>query len=162
VLQPRAIPWGTFWLGGLVAVALGIPATTLALLALARLVGVGDRTASIEELARLAAVFAAFPAFVTGGGVARRVAHLLVERAPEAAAPTARRLYAAAALLMAFAGIGLAVLIAVPAGGMPAAPLRWLALVPAGALAGGATGLAIAWLTTYRMRRLAGGEEATS
>lgn len=145
-MKVRKIPRGTFFIGGLACVALCLPLTTLAMQLLGRRFGLLRADASIPLLAL---VFAGLPAFLTGGGVARLVAHRLAEEPSGHAWTTA-------AAPMAIAGVGLLLLTAVPTGGLPEKPAQWWPLGVAGLLAGFVTGVAIALLVgprTLRYRR---------
>jgi hypothetical protein len=148
----RKIPRGTFWIGGLAAVAACLPLTTLALLAVAQRLHVGAADASEAQVVTFAAIFAGLPTFLCGGGVARLVAHRLAE----STAPSARRGLVLAAIAMGIGGVGTAILTAVPLGGLPEKPAAWWPIALAGLIAGGATGLAIGLLVggrTLRHRR---------
>ena len=134
-------PRGTFWIGGAVGLALGLPLLSLMLLLAARVLAVGDPTNGLDRIGRMALAFAGFPAFLTGGGVARLAAYR-------------PRALLAGTLAMGAAGIGLAYLTAVPLGGMPEDPIRWAWLALAGLTSGAVTGLAIAGLVETRHRRL--------
>src|SRR5262249_46548459 len=109
-MKPRKIPRGTFWIGGLAALALGLPLTTLALAFLAERLHIGRPDATQAQIGLMAAIFAGLPAFLTGGGVARLVAHRLAE----SPAPRVWRGLVLAVLAMALGGIGIMVLAAVP------------------------------------------------
>ena len=74
-MAQRKTPRGTFWIGGAVGLALGLPLLSMLLYAIAAGVGVGDPATSIDRIGRIALAFAGFPAFLTGGGVARLAAH---------------------------------------------------------------------------------------
>jgi hypothetical protein len=148
-MKARKIPRGTFWIGGLAGVALGLPLTTLALSFLAERMHVGRPDATEAQIATLAAAFAGLPAFLTGGGVARLVAHRLAE----SPAPSAWRGLATGAAAMALGGVGLMILVAVPLGGLPEKAASWWPLGAAGAAVGAVVGLAIAVLVGGRTLR---------
>jgi len=148
-MKPRKIPRGTFWIGGLAALALGLPLTTLALSLLAERMHIGRADATELQIGLLALIFAGLPAFLTGGGVARLVAH----RTVESPAPTARRAIALGTAAMALGGIGIMVLVAVPLGGLPERSVRWWPLAAAGIGVGAVTGLAIGVLAGGRALR---------
>jgi hypothetical protein len=150
----RKVPRGTFLVGGLIAVALGLPLVSVALLGLARVAGIGDPESPLDRIALLSAIFAGFPAFLSGGGVARLAAHRLAEvRFAGGAVPPLSRALVIAALAMGAAGIGIAVLTAVPIGGMPEEPPLWAIVAAAGLVAGAITGVAIGLLVGMRQRR---------
>jgi hypothetical protein len=146
---PRKIPRGCFWIGGLLGVALGLPLTTLALTALAERMRFGRLDATQAQIGILALIFAGLPAFLTGGGVGRLVAH----RIAEAPKPSTGRAVGIGALAMAAGGIGIAVLCAVPLGGLPDRSTRWWPLAAAGALCGALCGAAIGVLVGARVLR---------
>jgi hypothetical protein len=153
-MKVRKIPRGTFWIGGLSAVALGLPLTTLALHVLAGRVLIG-RTEVLEvQIGILALIFAGLPAFLTGGGVARLVAHRLAERDPLGGGRLVPvRALAVGAAAMALCGVGLMLLTVVPLGGLPERPVKWWPLGAAGIGIGIVTGLAIAVLVGARTQR---------
>lgn len=151
-MKLRKIPRGTFWIGGLSAVAVCLPLTALALLAVAQRLHVGAADATEWQAVTFAAIFAGLPTFLCGGGVARLVAHRLAE----SSAPSARRGLILAAIAMGVGGVGTAILTAVPLGGLPEKPAAWWPIAVAGLAAGAATGLAIGLLIggrTLRHRR---------
>jgi hypothetical protein len=148
-MKPRKIPRGTFWIGGLAALALGLPLTTLALAFLAERLHIGRPDATQAQIGLMAAIFAGLPAFLTGGGVARLVAHRLAE-SPE---PRAWRGLVLGVIAMALGGIGIMVLAAVPLGGLPEKSARWWPLGAAGAAVGAVVGLAIGVLVSGRTLR---------
>ena len=148
-MKLRKIPRGTFGLGGLAAAALYLPLITLALQALARLAHVGAAGATDAQILLYAAIFAGIPIFLTGGGVARLVAHRLAE----SHVPSLARGLIAGVLAMGIAGAGLALLAAVPLGGLPEKPERWWPIFAAGVAAGAVTGLAIGLLVASRTLR---------
>src|SRR5215470_5143980 len=61
-MKPRKIPRGTFWIGGLAALALGLPLTTLALAFLAERLHIGRPDATQAQIGTMAAIFAGLPA----------------------------------------------------------------------------------------------------
>jgi hypothetical protein len=148
-MKPRKIPRGTFWIGGLAALALGLPLTTLTLVILAAHHHIGRHDVPEDQVALMAAIFAGLPGFITGGGVARLVAHRLVE----SAAPSTGRAVALGAAAMALGGIGMVVLTAVPLGGLPEQSVAWWPLGAAGAAVGAITGAAIGVLAGGRALR---------
>jgi hypothetical protein len=83
--------------------------------------------------------------------VARLVAHRMAER-PDSGLG---RAVARAAAAMGFAGIGLALICAVPLGVLPEEPKYWWPLAIVGAVAGTVTGVAVAVLAGMRQRRRA-------
>src|SRR5262245_26522208 len=141
------IPRGTFWMGGAVGLALGLPLLSLLLCALAHALGVGDPSTGFDRIGRIAMIFAGLPAFLTGGGVARLAAHRLRD---DPGRPSPKHALVLGAAAMSTGGIGLAYLVAVPLGGMPGEPLRWMWLALAGGCAGGLTGLTIGGLVGLR------------
>jgi MFS family permease len=148
----RKIPRGTFWLGGLAGVGVCLPLTTLALVALAQRFHVGPQAsgdAAEADVALFAAIFAGLPTFLAGGGVARLVAHRLAE----SKAPSSRRGLVIAAIAMGIAGIGAALLTAVPLGGLPENPRAWWPILVAGLVAGFVAGIAIGLLVAGRTIR---------
>jgi hypothetical protein len=147
-MKVRKIARGTFWIGALVTVALGLPLTAIALRALARRAGIGDPEAGLEHILALAAVFAGFPSWLAGGGVARLVAHRMTEREV-----SVRRSLIPGCAAMTAVGMGMAVLTAVPLGGMPERPLRWLPVFLVGAVVGAVVGVAVGILVAMRQRR---------
>lgn len=151
--SPRVISRLTFWLGGLAAVAVGPALVSVALGILARKGGLGAPHAAEDTRLFVALGYAGLPAFVTGGGVARMVAH---RRSEEGAAARFWRDVARGAGAMALAGIGLAVLTAVPLGGLPIEARRWAPLILVGIVCGVPTGLAVAALASVRQRGFVG------
>ncbi len=151
----RKTPRWTFSIGGAVGVALGVPLASLTLLALLSAVGTGDADAGLTRIVRLSVIFAGLPAFLSGGGVARLVAHRLAE-----GAPGMRRALPIGVAAMAAAGAGLEILTAVPVGGMPDDRIAWLGVAGTGAISGALTGLAIAALVGMRVARHHRPEEA--
>ena len=150
---PRVISRLTFWLGGLAAIAVGPPLISVALGILARKSGLGDPHAAEDTRLFVALGYAGLPAFVTGGGVARLVAH---RRYEEGSGARLWRDIARGAGAMALAGIGLAVLTAVPLGGLPIEAARWAPLLLVGIACGVPAGLAVAALASVRQRVYAG------
>ncbi len=157
-MKPRKVPRGTFWIGALSGVALGLPLTTVALGLVADRLHIGRSDVTQAQIGVLALIFAGVPAFLTGGGVARLVAHRLAE----STAPTAGRALVLGAVAMALGGIGLVVLVAVPLGGLPERAARWWPLAAAGVVVGAVTGLAIGVLVGGRALRHRGRAEAGS
>ena len=150
--EVRKIPRTTFVVGGLVAATFGLCSLAVTLSFVARHLGVGNPSAPMEHLLAAGLVFAGLPALLTGGGVARLVAHRVEERA-EINATSLAHAAAIGAAAMGIASAGLAFLVAVPLGGLPVAPLRWLPLAGAGVAAGLATGLVIGGLVGARQLR---------
>src|SRR5215831_6661297 len=148
-MKARTIPRGTFSLGGLLATALSLPLTTLALRAVARRMHIGAADASESDVLVFAAIFAGLPTFLSGGGAARLVAHRLVEHP----APTLLRGTIIGAVALGIAGPGLALLAAVPLGGLPERPATWWPIFAAGAGVGAITGTAIGFLSATRALR---------
>lgn len=148
-MKLRKIPRGTFWIGGLSAVAVCLPLTALALLAVAQRLHVGAADSTEWHALTFAAIFAGLPTFLCGGGVARLVAHRLAE----SSAPSPRRGLVLGAIAMGLGGVGTAILTAVPLGGLPEKPATWWPIAVAGLVAGGATGLAIGLLVGARTLR---------
>lgn len=153
-MATRKVARGTFWLGGTVGVALGLPLLSMALYALGQVTEEREAALPLYHIVTYAFLFAGVPAGIAGGGVARLAAHRSAERAHESGQPLAMtRATLLAAAAMAVSGAGLAVLVAVPLGGMPESSLAYLPLCGAGMGAGALTGLAIGWLASTRQRR---------
>lgn len=150
-MKIRKIPRGTFWVGGLAAVALAVPLTTLAVHGLIRELAWGGRDVPLDRIFMTSLAFVGFPAFVTGGGVARLAAHRLAERPEIGVAGAVRR----GVLAMAVAGIGLALLGVVPLGILPDRPREWWPVAVVGLVLGVTCGLAVAVLAAMRQRRRA-------
>src|SRR5688572_3205202 len=148
----RKTPRWTFLIGGSVGLALGVPLASLTLFVLEHLISPPDAAFGLGRIARLSAMFAGFPAFLSGGGAARLVAHRLAEGSSEP-----RRALLLGAAAMAVAGSGILVLTAVPSGAMPDTSLAWASVVGAGAISGGLTGLAIGALIGMKVKRHATG-----
>jgi hypothetical protein len=141
--EPRRIRRDTFWIGAAIGLTVTLPLACLALLALAK-AGIGTLHPAVQ-VARYALVFAGLPAFLSGGGVARLAAHRAAE------APSTRTLRTAvrhATPAMAFVGAGLAVLVAVPLGGMPMSMSAWAWVPAVGLVAGAPVGLGLGWLVS--------------
>lgn len=141
--SPRAVSRATFWIGGLAAAALAPALVSAALGVLARRGSLGDPLTGADTRLFVAAGFAGLPAFVTGGGVARLVAYRRHEAQGEGRLWRDLLLGAGA---MGLAGIGLAILTAIPLGHLPDAPLSWAPLLLVGLAGGLPTGAAIAAL----------------
>jgi hypothetical protein len=148
-MQVPKIPRGTFTIGGLVALALGLPLVTVALGLAYQAFHFGPADASDARVGVFAAIFAGFPTFLAGGGVARLVAHRVAEG--RAASPIASLLRGA--LGMGVAGAGAALLTAVPLGDLPERPTAWWPVGVAGLCAGVVSGLAVAVLVAGRAER---------
>ena len=131
--------------------SLGVPLLTSGIYALSQRFSWGPREVSLDRIFVLSLIFSGFPAFVTAGGVARLVAHRIAER-PERGLGWA---VARAASAMGLAGIGLALICAVPLGVLPEQPKYWWPLAIVGAAAGSVTGIAVAILAGMRQRRRA-------
>ncbi|MSP16070.1 MAG: hypothetical protein EXR73_05560 [Myxococcales bacterium] len=145
----RKVPRATFLLGALIGLA-APPLVGVALLLLARTVGIGDAASTAERNAHFALLFAGLPALLSGGGVARLVAHRLAERAGP---PRLRTALALGVSAMALASIGLAILTAVPLGELPEEPLGFAPIAAAGLVAGMLPGATIGLITLLRQRR---------
>jgi uncharacterized membrane protein YbhN (UPF0104 family) len=148
-MKLRKIPRGTFLVGGLSAVGLAVPLLTAGLYGLTARLGWGARQPSIEEIFIITLAFAGVPALLTGGGVARLVAHRMAEQSELTVGRAMRR----GAVAFAVAGIALAVLAAVPLAVLPERPQRWVPLALLGLAAGAVTGAATAVLVGLRQRR---------
>jgi hypothetical protein len=131
-------PAGAFWRGAAVGIVVAIPLVIATAFALSRL-GIGDPGVSFSRAIRFALVFAAVPAVITAGGVARVAGRAALVRGRERVM-TAVKVGAAA---FAPAGVGLLVLTVVPLGILPEQSWRWIWLAFAGGLAGAAAGAAI-------------------
>ena len=151
-MKPRKIPRGTFLLGGLAGGALAVALQVLGIFGLTQVLRWGPLEAGIDRILTISMIFAGFPAFLAAGGVARLVSHRLAEK-PDGGLGTA---VMRGALAMAAAGLGLALLCAVPLDALPEKPLHWAPMFGVGALAGALAGAAIAVLTRMRQRRHAG------
>jgi hypothetical protein len=145
----RKVPLGTFWIGGLTATALGIPLQVIGIYALTQRLGWGPLTAGIDRIFIISLIFAGFPSFVLGGGVARLCAHRLAERGEAGLGRT----FARGVTAMGVAGLGVVLLCAVPLGALPDSPRHWGPAAAVGLLAGAVTGAAIALLAGLRYRR---------
>ncbi len=123
-----------FALGAAVGFVVGLPAfsATIFLLSLA---GLGDTSRSYPDVLRLALLFAGLPIVLTAGGVARVAA-----RAADRGGLAAVR---AGATVLAVAGVGLVILVALPVGGLPDHWPLWLWYLPAGSVTGAAVGAAV-------------------
>jgi O-antigen/teichoic acid export membrane protein len=147
-MKVRKIPRGTFWLGAFASVAMGLPIVSFALFMLAQRVGIGDPTASLAHILTLAGIFAGVPTLLSGGGVARLVAHRLVEQKR-----SMWRGLAIATAAMSLVGVAMTTLVAVPLGGMPDRPVQWAPIFAVGLAIGAVTGLAVGLLTAMRVKR---------
>jgi hypothetical protein len=148
-MEVRKIPRGTFVAGGLAGVALGLPLLALALEAVAHTFRVGPTDSSRAHILLFAGIFAGLPTLLSGGGVARLVAHRLAE----SATPRAGRGVLLGAIAMAIAGIGAALLTVVPLGNLPEKPAAWWPFLAAGLAVGAVTGVAIGLLVAGRTLR---------
>jgi len=118
----------------LTGAALEIPALSATVWILARF-GVGNPDATFMEIVRLTTVFAGIAAVLTAGGIGRLAAH---------AAPAGRRRAVwVAARAHAAAGIGLAIIAAIPLGHVPTSPTGFIPIAVAGVLCGAACGAVI-------------------
>jgi hypothetical protein len=115
--------------------------------------GAGAGKASLDRVLELTLWFAAIPALLSGGGVARLAAHRAADHADTDGQPSLRHAVLAAASSMAAAGLGLGLLVAVPLGGLPEQPLSWLPMFATSLVAGAVTGAAIGVLVGARGRR---------
>jgi hypothetical protein len=148
-MKLRKIPRGTFWVGGLAAVALAEPLLAVGIYGLTQRLHFGPRAVSLDEIFWISLIFSGIPAWLVGGGVARVVAHRSVERSDM----TLGKALALGAVTLGVGGIGLAVLAAVPLGVLPDDPRQWAPIGAVGALAGALTGLAVTVLVALRQRR---------
>lgn len=148
-MKPRKIPRGTFVVGGLAAVALATPVLSAGIYGLTSHLGWGIRRPGLEEILVIALIFSGLPALFTGGGVARFVAH----RMAESNAPTLRTAMLRGAATFAVAGVGLALLTAMPLGVLPMRVQTWWPLGLLGLVAGAITGAALTVLVALRQRR---------
>lgn len=148
-MKMRKIPRGTFLTGGLSAMALGVPLTTVGIFGLTQRLGWGPLVVPLDQIFWICLIFSGFPAFLAGGGVARTVAHRMAENPDMSVA----RGLTLGSLTMSVAGIGLAVLTAVPLGTLPDDPRHWAPLGGVGLAAGLLTGLACSVLVALRQRR---------
>jgi hypothetical protein len=148
-MKLRKIPRGTFWLGGLAAVALAVPLLSLGIFGLTQRLHWGPLVAPLDEIFWISLIFSGVPAFLVGGGVARTVAHRIAERDDM----TLGKALGLGSITMGVGGIGLAILCAVALGALPADPRVWAPIGGVGLLAGGLTGLALSVLAALRQRR---------
>jgi hypothetical protein len=148
-MKPRKIPRGTFLLGGSVGGALGIALQVLGIFGLTQVLRWGPLEAGIDRILSISLIFAGFPTFLAAGGVARLVSHRLAEKPAGGLGRAVLR----GALAMAAAGMGLALLCAVPLDALPEKPQHWAPMFGVGALAGAVTGAAIGVLVAMRQRR---------
>lgn len=150
----RKVPRWNFWLGAWVAILVGLPLVSVAVYLLAG-TGLGDVASPLPRVMRFALIFAGLPAFLSGGGVARLVAHRVAEAParPRGLLHALVRPLLIAAFAMGAAGIGLTYLVVVPLGGMPERAQAWAPVAAAGFVAGALTGLAIGALVGLRQRR---------
>ena len=148
-MSSRKTPRSVFWLGAFVASAPGLCLLCLALQLLSRHGRVGDPGITMDRLLGFALVFAGLPAFLTGGGVARLVAH----RSAERSSVSLWRATTIGGLVMGFAGTGLAILVAVPIGGLPETSREWIPVSLVGFLPGTLTGVFIGGLVGANQKR---------
>jgi O-antigen/teichoic acid export membrane protein len=148
-MKVRKIPRGTFVLGAAVGIGITLPLLALVLEAVARATHLGPADASRAHILSFAAIFAGFPTFISGGGVARLVAHRLAE----SASPRTLRGVVIAAVAMAIAGLGAALLTVVPLGNLPERPAAWWPLLAPGAGVGAVAGVAIGLVVSGRAGR---------
>ena len=133
--QRRKRPRRGFAKGAAVGALVVIPLISLAIFGVGRLGLGGERPAMIPAL-RLVFVFAALPGLLTAGGIGRLAAQASLDGGRPRAIWVAGR---AAAI----AGVGLAVVGAIPNGVIPDAHAGWAILGLAGLLAGALGGVAI-------------------
>ena len=88
----------------------------------------------LRDVLALAAVFAGLPSILVSGGIARGVARRRLEGA------SAPAVWTAGVLATAVAGVGLTLLVAVPARALPFSPADWWTVLVAGLVAGSLTG----------------------
>jgi hypothetical protein len=148
-MKPRKIPRGTFVVGGLAAVALATPVLSAGLYGLTSRLGWGLRQPGLEEILVITLIFAGLPALLTGGGVARFVAHRIAESPASALGGAMAR----GAVTFAVAGVGLALLAAMPLAVLPLHVERWWPLGVLGVVAGAITGAGMTVLVALRARR---------
>lgn len=148
-MKLRKIPRGTFLVGGLAAVALATPVLSAGIYGLTAKLGWGMRQPGLEEILVITLLFSGIPALFTGGGVARFVAH----RMAESNAPTLAAAMARGAATFAVAGVGLALLAAMPLSILPMFVKHWWPLGIVGLLAGAVTGAGMTVLVALRQRR---------
>ena len=150
-MKLRKIPRGTFWIGGLASLALGVPLLALGIHAVSDPFGLARRPVPLDQTFWISLAFAGVPALISGGGVARLVAHRLAEH-PNLGVQNALWRGGGA---MAAAGIGLAILAGVPLGTLTENPVTWIPVCLAGLFAGALTGVAVSLLAALRQRRFA-------
>jgi hypothetical protein len=148
-MRLRKIPRGTFLVGGLAAVALASSVLSAGIYGLTTRLGWGLRQPDLREILVITLVFSGIPALLTGGGVARFVAH----RMAESNAPTMAKAMARGAATFAVAGVGLALLAAMPLGVLPMRVAGWWPLGVVGLVAGAVTGAGMTVLVALRQRR---------
>jgi hypothetical protein len=148
-MKLRKVPRGTFWIGGLASLAMGVPLLALGIHAVSSTLGLGRSPAPLDRTFWISLAFAGVPAFIAGGGVARLVAHRLAEN-PHLGVQNAlwRGGWA-----MAVAGAGLAILAGVPLGTLTENLVTWVPVGIAGLASGALTGVAVSLLTALRQRR---------
>jgi len=131
-------PAGAFLRGALVGIVVVLPLVIVVVFLMSR-IGIGDPGTSFGRIAKFAAMFAALPAALTSGGVARvagRAALLSDE-------PNILAACKAGAVAFAPAGVGLVLLTALPLGKLPEQPWQWIWIAVIGASAGALAGIAI-------------------
>jgi hypothetical protein len=141
---PR-IPRATPWIGAAVGVGVLLPlaCASVYLASALRL-----RTSpEFERVVVLALVFAGFPALLSGWGIARLAAHRALEVPVYRVLRTAVAHASAAALV---AGAGLAVLVAVPLGGVEETASAWALCALLGGLCALPGGVALGWWAARR------------
>jgi hypothetical protein len=145
--KPVLPPAGAFWRGALAGIVVVIPLLIVTEFVLSR-AGIGDPDASISRIFQFAFAFAALPAALTSGGVARLAARAALMHPGDRTAATLK----AGATTFAPAGVGLLLLIAVPLGKLPQQSWRWFWLVFAGAIAGAAAGAVIGRVALFAVK----------
>jgi hypothetical protein len=148
-MKTRKIRRGTFLIGGLAGLTLGVPLQVLGIYGLTQRLGWGPMETGFEHILFISLIFAGFPAFLVSGGAARLVAHRIAERPERGFGRSLVR----GALAMGVAGIGIVLLCAVPLGALPENPRHWAPMGGVGLAAGAMTGLAVAVLAGMRQRR---------
>lgn len=133
--QRRKRPRRGFAKGALVGALVVIPLISLAIFGVGQLGLGGARPAMIPAL-RLVVVFAALPALLTAGGIGRLAAQASLDGGRPRAMWIGGR-------TTAVAGVGLAVVGAIPNGVIPASDAGWAVLGAAGLVAGALGGVVI-------------------
>ncbi len=131
-------PAGAFLRGALVGIGVVLPLVILVVFGLSR-IGIGDPATPFVRVVELALMFAALPAALTAGGVARfagREALLSDEPSVAVACKAGAKVFAPA-------GVGLVLLTALPLGKLPEQSWLWIWIAVVGALTGALAGVAI-------------------